>query len=417
MTFSNAELIATTIFALAIVHTFATKLFERLAYLHPPHAGLFHLLGEVEVVFGFWAAVLIAVLAMVESPARAIAYAESRQYTEPLFVFVIMVIAASRPVLHAVQGVIRALARRVPLDSTLAQVWLSLAVVPLSGSLITEPAAMTLAALMLAPVVFRPEVPERIKYAALGVLFVNVSVGGTLTSYAAPPVLMVAGTWNWTSPFMLSTFGWKAAVAVSLNATLATALLRHHLMFAERTDAPVGGAVPVGVVVVHLAFLASVVALAHHAAMFMAVFLLFLGYTEAYPRHQSPLILREALLVAFFLAGLVVLGGMQGWWLQPLIGGLPPLTLFFGAVALTAITDNAALTYLGSLITDISDAAKYMLVAGAVSGGGLTVIANAPNPAGVTLLKDGFRDQAIGAGGLLLGALVPTLVTVTLFLL
>ena len=60
------------------------------------------------------------------------------------------------------------------------------------GSVITEPAAMTIAALMLAPKVFKKELPEPVKYFALGVLFVNVSIGGTLTSYAAPPVLMNA---------------------------------------------------------------------------------------------------------------------------------------------------------------------------------------------------------------------------------
>jgi hypothetical protein len=91
--------------------------------------------------------------------------------------------------------------------------------------------------------------------------------------------------------------------------------------------------------------------------------------------------------------------------------------LFFGALGLTALTDNAALTYLGSLIEGISDPAKYMLVAGAVAGGGLTVIANAPNPAGVALLRKGFADDSIGAGGLLLGALGPTAVAVVFFLL
>ena len=95
---------------------------------------------------------------------------------------------------------------------------------------------------------------------------------------------------------------------------------------------------------------------------------------------------------------------MQRWWLQPIVSGLEPLALFFGALGLTAITDNAALTYLGSLLAGISDESKYMLVAGAVAGGGLTVIANAPNPAGVALLKRGFADETIGAGELLLGA-------------
>jgi hypothetical protein len=48
-----------------------------------------------------------------------------------------------------------------------------------------------------------------------------VSIGGTLTSYAAPPVLMLASAWQWDSGFMLAHFGWKAAVAVLVNATVA----------------------------------------------------------------------------------------------------------------------------------------------------------------------------------------------------
>jgi hypothetical protein len=151
--------------------------------------------------------------------------------------------------------------------------------------------------------------------------------------------------------------------------------------------------------------------------LFLGLFLFFLGYTQAYARFQSPLILKEGLLVGFFLAGLVVLGGMQQWWLQPIVESLAPTALFFGALGLTAVTDNAALTYLGSLIVGISDPAKYMLVAGAVAGGGLTVIANAPNPAGVALLRAGFDNQSIGAGGLLLGALLPTVVAAAAFLL
>jgi len=175
--------------------------------------------------------------------------------------------------------------------------------------------------------------------------------------------------------------------------------------------------VPLSVVVVHLVLLAGVVMLAHHPVAFLALFLLFLGFAQAYERHHDPLILKEALLVAFFLAGLVVLGGLQRWWLQPIVAGLEPLALFLGALGLTAVTDNAALTYLGSLIAGIPDELKYMLVAGAVAGGGLTVIANAPNPAGVALLKRGFADQSIGAGELLLGALGPTAVAAAALLL
>jgi hypothetical protein len=420
---TTMQAVGLVLFALALLHTFATHLFEVLAHRHPRHAGLFHLLGEVEVVFGFWACVLMAALALVEGGAAAVDYAESRQYGEPLFVFVVMVVAASRPVLEAVGGLLRLLARAcarvAPMRVEVALTWLGLALVPLAGSLITEPAAMTLAALTLAPIVFRQGMPEWLKYAALGVLFVNVSIGGTLSAYAAPPVLMVAEAWNWDSGFMLARFGWRALVAVLVNASVVAVMLRPHLQAPAtgQLDAAARRPVPPLVTLIHLGFLAAVVLLAHHPVLFLGLFMLFLGFTQAYERHQDPLILKEGLLVGFFLAGLVVLGGMQQWWLQPVVSSLEPTALFFGALGLTAVTDNAALTYLGSLITGLGEHEKYMLVAGAVGGGGLTVIANAPNPAGAALLRQGFADESIGTLGLLLGALGPTCAAALMFLL
>lgn len=413
---TTMQLIGAILFGCALLHTFSAKYFDTLACRHPRHAGLLHLLGEVEVVFGFWAFVLVVAMAVVSGSDAAVDYAESRQYTEPLFVFVVMVVAASRPVLDAVQATLGLLARLLPFNTALACSWLGLALVPLAGSLITEPAAMTLAALTLAPHIFRQGIPEWLKYGALGVLFVNVSIGGTLTAYAAPPVLMVAGAWHWDSAFMASQFGWKAALAVMVNATGVTFLLRKHVVD-DDTAQPAPPRVPRTVTAIHLALLAAVVTLAHHPVLFLGLFLLFLGFTQAYQQHQHPLILKEGLLVGFFLAGLVVLGGMQQWWLQPLVARLEPLELFFGALGLTAITDNAALTYLGSLVEGLSHEARYMLVAGAVAGGGLTVIANAPNPAGAALLRRGFNDESIGAVGLLLGALIPTVVAAGFLLL
>ena len=417
MTPISIEWVAAFLFAVALVHTFAAKYFERLSHRYPKHAGLFHLLGEVEVVFGFWAIVLIVCMAWLQDGTQALAYAESRQYTEPLFVFVVMVVAASKPILSFVMSAVDAASRLMPMRASLAKAWLGLFAVPLLGSAITEPAAMTIAALMLAPQVFRSEVPERVKYFALGVLFVNISIGGTLTSYAAPPVLMVATVWGWDSAFMFTQFGWKAALAVLVNATVAVFVLRNHLgANTSANESPVTDRIPKTVVLVHLAFLGAVVVMAHHPVAFIGLFVMFMGFAQAYERYQNPLILKEALLVGFFLAGLVVLGGMQQWWLQPIVSTMDPQVLFYGTTVLTAFTDNAALTYLGSLILDISDEAKYSLVAGAVAGGGLTVIANAPNPAGVALLRAGFADASVGAGGLLVGALFPTLVAMAALL-
>jgi len=406
--------IAAGLFALAVLHTFSTKFFEHLAHTQPRHAGIWHLMGEVEVVFGFWAMVLTVTMFFMLGQAPALEYLESRNFTEPLFVFAIMVVAGTRPILQAGGVLVQGVARAVPLPTAMVNYFLLLSAVPLLGSLITEPAAMTLAALMLRDSVFSGAVSERLKYATLGVLFVNVSIGGTLTPFAAPPVLMVAGTWQWDLPFMLQTFGWKAAVAVMVNAVVITLLMRLELAkLGEPERARLS--VPPIMVLVHLVFLLGVVLFAHHPVVFMGLLLFFIGYATAYSHHQDRLILREALLVAFFLAGLVVLGGQQAWWLQPLLMTLNADAVFYGAVALTAITDNAALTYLASLVPGLSEEFRVAIVAGAVTGGGLTVIANAPNPAGVAILKGRFDEGVVNALKLLLAALPPTVVAALAF--
>lgn len=410
------EIAATAIFAIAVIHTFSTKFFERLAHAQPNHAGLWHLLGEVEAVFGFWAMVLLVVMAFGTSKGDALNYLEGRNFTEPAFVFVIMVIAASRPIIDLAGALLSFLARLLPMNAALSYYFVVLSVGPLLGSFITEPGAMTLSAVLLRERFYDRGAPAAFLYGTLGVLFVNVSIGGTLTPYAAPPVLMVAERWGWDIAFMLKTFGWKSAVAVLANAAGSSIAFRSYLrnrpgMSTElqRID------VPPFVIAAHVLFLIGVVLTNHHPLVFGALFLFFLGFTEAYKKHQKRLYLREGLMVAFFLAGLVVLGGLQKWWLQPTLSSLSPTILYYGATALTAITDNAALTYLGSLVDGTSADFRYALVAGAVTGGGLTVIANAPNPAGFALLRDSFEDGAISALWLFVAALPPTIVAILAF--
>lgn len=413
---STIELIGASLFAIEVIHTFSTKFFERLAHTQPNHAGLWHLLGEVEAVFGFWAMVLAIFMFFMLGREHAVQYLDTRDYKEPLFVFAIMVIAASKPILTLAARTVRLLASLLPFDTQVAYFITALSVVPLLGSFITEPAAMTLAAFLLRDRFYSQGISNRLKYATLGALFVNVSIGGTLTPFAAPPVLMVATKWGFDMSFMLQTFGWKAATAVFINATVVTLLFAKELrgMAKPRTDGPKED-MPAWVIGAHLVFLTGVVVFSHHPAVFMGLFLFFLGYTSAYGRYQDRLILKEGLMVAFFLAGLVTLGGMQSWWLQDVLKGMSPTVLYYGATALTAITDNAALTYLGSLVDGVDMSFKYALVAGAVTGGGLTVIANAPNPAGFAILRGFFEDESINPLGLFVSALGPTIVAILMF--
>lgn len=414
---TSLEAIATVLFAIAILHTFSVKSLQHLALSYPEGSvgeNFFHLMGEVEIVFGLWAAVLISAIALFDGANTAIQFVESRNFTEPAFVFVVMTVAASRPILRAANLLLKAVSRILPLPRAAAFYVSVLAIGPLLGSFITEPAAMTVCALVLKSAFFDRTDSLRFKYLSLAVLFVNISIGGVLTHFAAPPVLMVASTWNWNSTFMLTHLGWKAIIAVSLNTLLALTILRTELKKASEPKAD-KTPVPAWLIVIHLAFLALIVTSAHHPVFTLGVFLFFIGVTQITQEYQDELKLKESLLVGFFLGGLVVLGGMQQWWLKPLIDDLTAFPLFLGTTLLTAVMDNAALTYLGAQVPDITDALKYALVAGAVSGGGLTVIANAPNPAGFAILKDCFGPEGISPIGLFINALPPTLIAMLCF--
>ncbi|MFL5814825.1 MAG: putative Na+/H+ antiporter, partial [Bdellovibrionia bacterium] len=376
--------------------------------------------GEVEAVFPIWAAVLLLAIGLLDGREKAIHYSEQLNFKDPIFVFVIMVIAATRPIHHFALRCIDALAKmifRLGIMPRATAVYLtSLALGPLMGSFITEPAAMTIIAWVLRDRFYEYPVSERFKYLTLAVLFVNVSIGGVLTPYAAPPVLMVASKWGWGFQEMLYLFGWKAALAVLINAGLATLILRKEL---GSLKAPLHSAdretPPNWVVGLHLAMLALIVWNHDHPVFFTGLFLIFLALFNITRRHHEDLKLRESLLVAAFLGGLVVLGNLQDWWIEPLIRELDSLKLFLGTTALTAITDNAALTYLGSQVEGLSSSSQYALLAGAVAGGGLTVIANAPNPAGFSILQTRFGERGIQPALLLSFAIVPTLIAVASF--
>src|SRR5574344_30917 len=414
---TTLQIIAAIIFAIAIIHIFSVKYFEHLAHRSEKHSGLFHLLGEIEVVFGIWAMVLVIFMFIFLGKYETIDYVNSRSYVETMFVFVIMIIAGTIPILQTVVTLVRKMSNALSKKGAIGFYFVVMAIVPLFGSLITEPAAMTLAALILADKLFSQGISRKLKYMTLGTLFINVSIGGTLTNFAAPPILMVAQTWDWSTTFMFTTFGWKAIVAIFLNTAIMIIIFYKELSFINiRTTVTDRENIPFAIVFSHFVFLFLVVYFGHYPAFFMSIFLLFLGVTYAYQQYQDRLMLREGLLVAFFLGGLVILGGQQEWWLKDIISNLSNPEAFLGAITLGAFTDNAAITYLGSLVEGLSDEFKYFLVAGAVCGGGLTIIANAPNPAGAAILKSHFDDNSIDPRYLFLGALLPTLIASLCFI-
>lgn len=447
------NLVATLIFFLAIAHTFAAPMFVRLSHrFEHEHeerlaklgrkpgpnsrdevsfkAQIFHFLGEIEAIFGIWCVPLLIAVSISKGWSQARDYvATDLNFTEPFFVVVIMTMAASRPILKLSEQLM-AFAARLGKGSPAAW-WLSILTIgPILGSLITEPAAMTISALLLCEKFYELKPSPKFAYATLGLLFVNVSVGGTLTHFAAPPVLMVADKWGLGMSRMFTEFGWKAVAGIVVANVVYFLAFRRELVFGLRGK-PAGAGpgqgrdegqpdatqpIPIWVTAVHVLFLGWTVMNNHYRTLFVAGFLFYIAFIQATEHHQHELSLRPALLVGFFLAGLVVHGGLQGWWIAPVLSRLHEFPLFFGAVALTAFNDNAAITYLASLVPGFSEGLKYAVVAGAVVGGGLTVIANAPNPAGQSILARFFPD-GISPLRLFLGALIPTVIVGAVFLL
>jgi hypothetical protein len=435
------NLVATIIFVLAICHTFLTSKF-----LHKAHewrhqldrldqhssdpsvlkqcdrlrfrSTLFHFLGEVEAVFGIWLIPLGIAIVAFKGWDTMVLYFNRVNYVEPIFVFVVMAIASSKPILRFAEGclsVIAAIGGKTP-----AAWWLSILTVgPLLGSFITEPAAMTICALLLLERFYSLKPSMKLRYATLGLLFVNISVGGTLTHFAAPPVVMVASKWDWGMVHMLANFGWKAAVGILVANLLFFAYFRKELLSLRQPD---GGAekresIPPFVTVVHLLAIAWTVVNSHYPSLVLIGLLFFLAFVVATERHQSTINLRSPMLVGFFLAALVVHGGCQQWWIAPVLSGLGKWPLMIGATLLTAVNDNAAITYLATLVPGFTEELKFAVVAGAVTGGGLTVIANAPNPAGQSILQSAFGNDGIKPLGLFLAALIPTLIMGAAFML
>lgn len=439
------NLVASVIFLLAIIHTFlAPKIlhwshriqheFEApLQEIHGPDfkaivprrlrqsipAAILHFLGEVEAVFGLWVIPLGALLAFYKGPSVARYYIDSTvSYTEPLFVVVIMAIAASRPVVQAAVRLLGLLAGNSPV-----RWWFALLTIgPLLGSLITEPAAMTICAVLLGREFFRLGPSKPFMYATLGLLFVNVSVGGALTNFAAPPVLMVASKWDWSTTYMFLNFGDRVLAGILLSNVAYYLIFRKE--FSRMTDNDLNlpvpederqEPVPLWITAVHLAFLGLTVLVAHEPALFIGGFLFFLAFTMTTLAYQDEINMKSPMLVGFFLAGLVVHGGLQAWWIEPVLSRLGEYPLLVGATILTAFNDNAAITYLATLVPNFSDRLKDAVVSGAICGGGLTVIANAPNPAGQSILQKYFPEGSIAPGGLFLAAIGPTLVMLFFF--
>lgn len=425
LNFTWFHLVSLILFACAVCHTLcAPKLHawldKREAMLGKRTVPLHFLyfLSQVEVIFAFWVIPLFLAICFFYDWSVALEYLNTRDYTEPMFVVVILSLTATRPIVRLAEKMITRCAKAF--GGSLSAWWLVLLTLgPLMGSLITEAGAMMICALLLSRTFYRHRPSTQLAYATLALLFVNISVGGVLTDFASPAVLVLAHTWNWTSLDMLTDFGWKAALGILASnflywfyfrKELAALNVQHKEAKEDKDDVPI----PFWITLIHILFIVWIVAVSYYTAVFVASFLFFIAFHQATHGHQYPIRLAHPLLVGLFLAGLVIHGGLQGWWVVGMLDGLDPLPVMGVAMSMTAFNDNTAISYLATLIPNWGEIYEYAIFTGVIAGGGLTVIANAPNPAGYSILKHHFAS-GIRPLKLFLAALIPTLILYAIF--
>ncbi|NBV83700.1 hypothetical protein EBR57_06230 [bacterium] len=413
-----SEGFGTLCFTVAIVHTFAANWIHRWGarWTGPTSVGvLLRVLGEVELAMGLWALVWLIGYSFQHGLSAGGGVLGGIHFEEPLFVVVVMIVCATRPILRSAEWVILTISRWIPGPPQLAYYVTCLIVGPLLGSVITEPAAMTVTAALLMTHFYKLGLSRKAQYLTLGLLLLNVSVGGALTPYAAPPIVMVASQWGWDFLTMMTLFGWRSILVV-VSVTIGVAwVLRRELCLLNWQMPEHGNDIPGWVIVVHLAIVGILVGGAHHVSAIIGVALVFAAVVAMTRQYQSRIQWRQGALIGIFLTGIIILGAEQREWVTAIISGRSPLQLFIGAIGLSAITDNAAVTYIGGLVSNLDAVSQYALVSGALVGGGLTVIANAPNPIAFAVLKPSFEDEEISPVWVTLGALGPTLVAVGVF--
>jgi len=427
LTFTPLHLVALILFACAIFHTLSVYKIQEWADKWEAARGkrtvpiqLLLFLSHVEVVFAFWVIPLFVIMCYFYSWGTALEYINTRDYTEALFVVVVLSLTATRPIVHAAEAAIKWCAKG--LGGSLSAWWFVLLTIgPLMGSIITEAGSMAICALLLSRRFYSLRPGPMLSYATLALLFVNVSVGGVLTDFASPAVLVLAHCWHWTTLDMFCDFGWKAILGICIANVLYWLYFRREIeemnsrrIALAQKEEPEEAPIPLWITMVHILFIAWVVLVSNYPAVFIASFLFFIGFHQATHDHQYPIRLAHPMLVGLFLAGLVIHGGLQGWWVVGILHGLDPLSVMGVAMGLTAFNDNTAISYLAALIPNWGEIFEYAIFTGVIAGGGLTVIANAPNPAGYAILKHHFVG-GIRPIKLFLAALIPTLILYAVF--
>lgn len=422
---------AAVFFFLSILHTFCTPFFYKRFQICQHKKMIFpekwrkylwlsesyRLLSSVDVIFIFWSVPLFLWFLYSEGYAEAIDYFNHRNYLFALFIMIMLILLESRPIVYLSECIFLTIAK-IGKQSPKCWWWTLMLGAPFSAILLKETGAMIIAATLLVRYFYKFAPSLRFSYATMGLLFSNISVGGLITDISSRALLLVSPALKGEQEFVIRHFSWKAVIAIFLSTTT------YYLMFRKEFDhfpkvvknaSIADERVPIWLICLHVLFVAAIMSVRSVPLLMIGILILYLGLHQFTIFYQNSIRVTKVCCVGLFYAGLLILGGLQEWWMLVIMHRMSDFGYMFTSYILSMFLDNVLVNYLVHNLSVATDCFLYLVIAGCMSAGGVTILANAPNIVGYLIIKPFFPTSPVSLGRLFVFALGPSLIALMTF--
>lgn len=418
-------------FILSIVHIFMIPVFARLyrnyqnkRIAFPEDWKRFLWLGEwyrlmstIELVFLLWSVPLFFWFLYTEGYKGTMAYLNTRNYTFSMFIIVMWLLLGSKPISYAVEHAFAKIAnigRQSPKSWWLTVMF----VAPLSTIFLRETGAIIIATTLLAKYFYDLSPSTRFSYATMGLLFSNVSIGGLLTTSSSRSLSMILRTLRWDNYEVMTHFGWKALLAICLSTTVYYYLFRrefHHFPRKIEHIINAGRKIPIWIICVHIAMAFAAMRFRSAPVLMGGVCIFYVFFHRLTVFYQNKIDFWKVCCLGVFFIGMSFVGGLQEWWILKLVKNSSDFGYMWAAYILSIFLDNVLVNLMMHDLPVVTDCYLYLVVAGCMSAGGLTLIANTPNIVSFATLRPFFQKPSFSFWKLFLASLFPSVLALMLF--
>ncbi|WP_348663117.1 putative Na+/H+ antiporter [Chlamydia vaughanii] len=422
---------AAILFFCSILHTFLTpwlysqcQLCQHKKMIFPERwkkylwlSEFYRLVSRVELVFVLWAAPLFLWFLYSEGYKVTMGYFNSRNYVFSLFIVIMLILLESRPIVYFSERIFSNIAK-IGRQSPRCWWWTLMIACPLSSIFLKETGAMIIAATLLARNFYKFSPSPRFAYATMGLLFSNISIGGLTSGLSSRALFIILPSVRWGNSFILKYFCWKSIIAMLISTTI------YYLIFRKEFDnfpkvvtnpSMMNERVPKWIICVHIILVGSVIFARSIPLLMAAILIFYLGFQKFTIFYQHSIRTAKVCFVGLFYAGLVIFGELQEWWVLEIMHRMSDFGYLITSYTLSIFLDNALVNYLVHNLPVATDCFLYLVIAGCMSAGGLTIISNMPNIVGYLIIRPTFPSSSVSLGWLFLSALGPSIISLMTF--